>query len=125
MSYSYPTYNGRYSDPTTASVGVGATGATTLVAAPAAGNQIAVDWLRVDLRTDTTAFIESFFTWSDAAAPYFRTRATQTGTTTPLFIQFQDPWILPSATSLGFNFSVTAASTGAATVTVGYRLLTR
>lgn len=99
---------------------IGATGATTLVAAPAAGRRIVVQRLRVYLLTTTTQNVESQFN----GGMFFSQGATQG--TAPLDIDLVGtPWALDTATALTFACTLGAASTPSARVEVLFQIATR
>ena len=99
-----------------------------MVAAPGAGKQLAVDRLRVAITTDTSSRIESYFKdgATTTAKSMFRTLATLTGTAdgVALDVELNPPWILAENSALAFDYSCTAASTGAVEIQAGYRIKT-
>ena len=114
-----------FSLPLNTQTTIGGTGATTMVAAPGAGKSIVLDMFRIQFRTDTTADIECFFRGDTTGSGRFRTLTNLTSTAMPIFVQLEQPWILPSNSVLQFVLSVTAASTPAADIEVTYRILTQ
>jgi len=108
-----------------------ATGATSLVAAPATGTQIAVDAIHITYTTDTSSRIDIYLRPTDAAAAsgQFRTLSNQTlsaaNNAVAISKELDVPWLLDSATSLQAVLSVTAASTPGAHIAVRYRLVVR
>ena len=102
---------------------MGATGATSLVAAPATGLAVAIFDIQAANQTNTTGFIELGFSPTDAAAQ-FRKYNNSLGSDI-IQINMIDPWILDTQTSFRAVLSVTAASTPSLRITVGYRILIR
>ena len=121
----------RYGLPLGTAATMAITGATTLVAAPAAGSAIAVDAITVTYTTDTTGRMDVYARQSDAAAAtgMFRTFSNMTlsaaNNSVGLNAELAIPWMLDTATSLQFVLSVSAASTPGVSISVRYRIFTR
>ena len=87
---------------------VTATGATTLVAAPGAGQRIVVHGLRVYLLTNTTQLVESEF---NGTPGMFFSQGNSLGTS-PLNIDLTgSPWALADNAALTYACTLSAAST--------------
>lgn len=121
----------RYGVPLATGTTMAATGATTLVGAPAAGSAIAVDAIHVAYTTDTSSRIDAYARETDAAAGtgMFRTFSNMTLSAANNGVAFtrelSTPWVLNSATSLQFVNTVAAASTPGLSISIRYRIFTR
>lgn len=107
-----------------------ATGATTMVAAPAAGSAIAIDKVRVVFRADTSGRSEVWLgpttTVAGAIGLVSGNLTLSTGDLSAGFNNTYDPpSILATATALLAVLTHTAASTPGAIVEVDYRIITR
>lgn len=99
---------------------ISATGATTLVAAPGAGQRLAVHMLRVVLMTTTAGQVQSEFN-----ASMFWNAGFSVGTL-PLDRDLQaSPWALDTDTALTFACTVSAASTPSLRVEVLFQRVLR
>ena len=101
---------------------VTATGATTLVAAPGAGQRIVVHNLRVYLLTNTTSQVESDF---NGPGGMFFSQGLSIGTA-PLSADLDgSPWALDTNTALTFACTLSAASTPTIRVQVLFQRVLR
>lgn len=114
--------NNSTSIPDSTATSMGATGATTLVAAPGAGSRLAIDRIRVYLATNTTGLVEMSFREGASGSLKYRTYGNSIGTA-PLSVDFTNPWILDTATAFQAVCSVTAASTPTVYIDVSYRIV--
>ena len=108
---------------------IAATGATTLVGAPAAGLAIAIDRTRIAFTVDTSSRAEVWFRPTDSATRIGAMSSNLTLSTGDLSAgynnMYRPPLILDTATALVFVLTQTAASTPGAVVEVDYRIVTR
>lgn len=112
--------------PLYAATSFGATGATTLVAAPGTGVSIAVDGLYSFISVDTAGKHDSYFyAETITTGIMFRTLQAQTTGAVPLNADLQTPWMLETNSSLRCSMSLTAASTPGLHIAVRYRLVRR
>lgn len=106
--------------PLYTSTAVTATGATTLVDAPAAGSRLVIHRLRVYLLTNTTQQVESQFNGA-----LFFSQGLSLGTA-PLDLNLdQCPWAMDTATALTFACTLAAASTPTLRVEVLFQRVQR
>ena len=106
-----------------------ATGATTLVGAPAAGAAIAIDHIKILLTTDTSSRLDVYLSPSLTAASIGRIYTNQTLSSSndgiALNQTYNPPIVIDTATALLVMCTASAASTPGASVEVTYRILTR
>lgn len=119
-----------YGLPLNTTTTMGATGATTLVAAPAAGSSIVLDSLRITLTTDTSSRTDIWIhaaslTASAIGRSYTSMTLTAANGPTVVDKHYNPPLHLPSATALLATLSIAAASTPGASIEVAYRIFTR
>lgn len=110
--------------PLATGLSITATGATSLVAAPGAGRQIAVQTMRVYLMTTTTGQVETaFLDGTTTATPMFNAIGISLGAATLDRDMQASPWFLATNSALLFRCSVSAASTPTARVEVIYQIV--
>ena len=102
---------------------MGATGATTLVSAPAAGSSTRILQIQVINQTTTTGFVELGFRDSDGTA-YVR-HVSNSLAASQVFEFGDKPWLLSTAGGLQAVLSVTAASTPSVRIAVQYETVSR
>lgn len=101
----------------------GATGATSLVAAPAAGSSIRINDIIVNNNTNTTAFVQVGFREGAGGSIYFYHQSQSIGASQPISLTL--PWLVDTATAFQATCSVTAASTPSVQVAVHYEIVNR
>lgn len=110
--------------PLYTSTTMGATGATTLVSAPAAGQSLLIHSLHVIPQTNTTGYMEVTFREGAAGSTHFRTLSNSLGALA-ISRNLDVPITVDTATSWQAIMSVTAASTPSVWIGIGYQVITR
>ena len=96
--------------PKWTSSSISATGATTLVSAPAAGYALAIHHIRVVSETTTSGQVQSVFLDGTTASVRFWSEGISLGADF-ILRDLVNPWVLDTASALQFACTVSASST--------------